>query len=170
MAYALAKLQNQNRSDILMQGNEQLGDLDFEENNLMTDYNSQLAALKEDKESRLTELSIDFQNKINAINDELVNANVSRREALTNLRTDVANEALANIAQLDAEISSFTEEMTNRANARLGEINAARLSATASDFAPTTQLGQVNSGLRMGPSASALGELSFFRPTSRDEE
>ncbi len=171
MSYALARLQNQNRGDVLRQGNEQLGDLDFQEQTLQRDYETQLEGLKTERDNRLVEISLDFQNKINAINSELVNANLDRRQALTGLRTDIANEALQNIATLDSDITSFTQRMTQRANESLGQIESQRLSATASDFAPTTQLNLTpeQSRLELGPSAASLGDLSFFRPKSKEE-
>jgi hypothetical protein len=59
--------------------------------------------------------------------------------------------------------------MTDVANRRIGEIDAARLSQTGAGFTPTTQLGPVDTQLVQGPTAAALGDVAFFRPASDEE-
>lgn len=170
MAYALARLQNQNRADILRQGNEQLSDLDFEERQLLQTYNSELSRLEEDKNTAIQDIALDFQSKMDAINNEMVNANIDRRTALADLKIELANEALGQISGLDRDINSYISQITSQVESGLKNIDTTRLSMTASDFAPTTQLNLNPASLQIRPSAAALGESTFFAARPRDDE
>lgn len=175
MAYALARLQNQNRADVMSQGNEQLADLDFEEMQMLQSYNAELQRLNDEKENSIADIALDFQSKIDAINAEMVNANIDRRTALAQLKVEVANDALSNIAGMDRDINSYISDITRRVNQGVGDLEAAKkaisgISSTSQNFAPTTQLNLAAEDTQFRPTASALGTVDFFRPARRDEE
>lgn len=123
--YAFSKLGSQARGDITRQANEQFAEIDLRKNQVTEEYNRQRSGVEQWLSDKQFELRNYYQNLQDRINEQKVNADAARLQALNQLEEGLLAQAQAQQNYFMQQAVNFETGVREWALNQMNDINAA---------------------------------------------
>lgn len=166
LGFALTKMQNQNRGNILRDVQQQNLDLDLAQKEVETEFMNQLGSLQNFLQGEKLRIQTQFQQQRELIEAEKRNASFERQEALDNLSLQLAQQAASQITQTQNSVEAQAQNLAadySKAGINVGNIlqPANRVALQAGNTANLIQgQGNVNAGFNLQGGGNGAG-LAF---------
>lgn len=182
LGFALTKLQNQNRGNVLRDVNQQNLDLDLAVKEVETEFGNQLLNLTREKDKAKFQIAEDFERQRRLIEAEKQNATAERQQALDNLSLQLAQSAAADISGIESTATAQANDIMGRAKSAAANI-ASAFSGRTNSIATgvSNQADQTIQGLQsnVNPQTSIstqrtanvqqAPQFSLFNPSTRED-
>lgn len=169
-SFALGKMQDRGRSDVMRQAGQQYGDIDLKMAEVENNFQNSIRDLDVWRNTQLNQVASQFIAQQDQLRREMANASVERQRALANLGAQLANDALGRVRALEQGANQYLERLNlDRTQAQQALATGGRLGAT--NYSPTAlERPNLPLGLQNNPQTGAnqVNPLLPVRP--RDEE
>lgn len=130
--YAYTKLAGQEYGKIQRQGNDQIFQIQTQERDTENQYNQMVNQANIEKEQELQGIRDQFGGIIAQIRNQMANVPAERAQALSNLETNLLQQAQSRLSQIEGYYMNLQGEMQNWAQNRMAQLNDAKMQLSQS--------------------------------------
>lgn len=135
--YAVQRIGNQQRGQILQQANDLYNQINMKESDILTAFDSERNKLEQWKAQNLSNIESDYRAKLSQIQAQMAGANAEREAELRNYATQIRSQAIGSIQQVSTNAGSYLQQLQQAAAQQAQALTQAKnqLMTQANQFA-----------------------------------